>query len=219
MHTHHHNHSSATCVESLEIKERKTRIVVGISFATMIAEIVFGYLTNSMALLSDGWHMSAHVLAIGASWLTYKYVLKKKRNEELVNGEKILSVAGLVNALLLMVVAFFVIAESLVRFCSPLPIDYQPAILVALLGLVVNLLSAKILHHDSTHTDHNIQATYLHILSDVLTSLLAIIALLVGLYFGFYKADAVVGMIGSLVIIYWAWGIIKNSWSNVLKSS
>ena len=216
---HKHEHTSATCTHHLEIKERKTRIVVIISFVTMALEIAFGYITNSMALLTDGWHMSTHVLAIGAGWLTYKYVLRKQKINEPVNAAKILAFTGFANAILLMFIVIYVLLESLERFCAPVPIAYHQAVLVSFIGLVVNIVSAKILHHDSAHSDHNLQATYLHIVADILTSVLALIALLSGLYFQLYTADAVVGVIGSIVIIYWALGILRTSSIEIFASN
>jgi cation diffusion facilitator family transporter len=208
---HNHHRALTTCTHHLEVKERKTRIVVIISFITMVLELVFGYITNSMALLSDGWHMSSHVLAIGAGWLTYKYVLREQKNNTPVNAAKILAIAGFVNGILLIAIAGFVLLESLERFCAPLPIAYHQAALVSFIGLIVNLVSAKILHHDSAHSDHNLQATYLHIAADILTSVLALIALLSGLYFQINTADALAGLFGSLVIIYWTLGVLRTS--------
>ena len=206
---HHHDHNH------LQIKSKKTGWVLIISIATMLLEISFGYLTNSMALLSDGWHMTSHVIAIGASWLTYKYVLKQQRINKKVNANRILSITGFINASILALIAILVIVESIERFCNPVSIKYTEALVVALIGLVVNVTSAKILHHEEEHSDHNLRATYLHILADILTSVLAIIALLGGLYFQLYKGDAIVGIIGSLVILLWSKKIILNSYNQI----
>ena len=199
-HTHEHNH--------LHIKSIKTGWVLLISVVTMLLEIIFGYLTNSMALLSDGWHMTSHVVAIGAGWLTYQYVLYQHKLMKDVNADKILSFTGLANAAALAGIAIFVFIESIERFCNPIAIKYSEAIVVSLVGLVVNIASAKILHHEDEHSDHNLKATYLHLLADILTSILVLIALFGGLFFQFYKADAIVGMIGSLVILHWSRGLI-----------
>lgn len=206
---HHHDHNH------LQIKSKKTGWVLIISIATMLLEISFGYLTNSMALLSDGWHMTSHVIAIGASWLTYKYVLKQQRINKKVNANRILSITGFINASILALIAILVIVESIERFCNPVSIKYNEALVVALIGLVVNVTSAKILHHEEEHSDHNLRATYLHILADILTSVLAIIALFGGLYFQLYKGDAIVGIIGSLVILLWSKKIILNSYNQI----
>jgi cation diffusion facilitator family transporter len=205
----HHDHNH------LQLKSKKTGWVLVISIATMLLEISFGYLTNSMALLSDGWHMSSHVIAIGASWLTYKYVLKQQSINKKINPDRILSITGFINASVLAFIAIFVIVESIERFCNPVSIQYSEALVVAFIGLIVNVTSAKILHHEEEHSDHNLRATYLHILADILTSVLAIIALFGGLYFQLYKGDAVVGIIGSLVILLWSKKIIRNSYNQI----
>jgi len=178
---------------------------------TMVLEISYGYIAKSMSLLSDGWHMSSHVVAIGASWLAYHYVLRQQAKGKSVNPSKTLSYVGLVNALVLAIIAVAMIVECIKRFNMPVDIKYKEAIIVAIIGLVVNLVSAKILHHDEESTDHNLRATYLHVLADVLTSALAITALIIGFYFDLSNLDTIVGIIGSLVILYWAKSIIVNS--------
>lgn len=210
MEHHHHNH--------LHIKSKKTGWVLIITIVTMLIEIVFGYLTNSMALLSDGWHMASHVVAIGAGWLAYRYVIHQHKTDKEVNANKILSVTGLVNASALAVIAILVFIESVERFCNPVSIEYTDAMVVAFIGLIVNITSAKILHHEEEHSDHNLKATYLHILADILTSILALIALFSGLYFKFYKGDSIVGIIGSLVILNWSRSIILNAYKQVFHN-
>ena len=209
-HPHDHNH--------LHIKSKKTGWVLLISIMTMLLEIIFGYLTNSMALLSDGWHMTSHVVAIGAGWLTYKYVIHQHKINKEVNTNKILSLTGLVNATALAGIAIVVFIESIERFCNPVSIKYTDAIVVAFIGLIVNVASAKILHHEEEHSDHNLKATYLHIIADILTSILALIALFGGLYFHFYKGDAIVGIIGSLAILHWSRSIIMNAYKQVFHN-
>ncbi len=208
---HNHDHDHRYCSHQLDVKKTKTAWVLLISFMTMILEISYGYLANSMSLLSDGWHMASHVVAIGASWLAYHYVTRQQANGKSVDPSKTLSYVGLINALVLTVIAIFMIIECVKRFNIPYDIKYKEAIIVAIIGLSVNLLSAKILHHDEESTDHNLRATYLHVLADVLTSSLALFALIIGYYFELSNLDTIVGVIGSLVILYWAKNIIFQS--------
>jgi len=211
------NHNNST--HHLHIKERKTRIVVLISIAAMLLEITFGYITNSMALLSDGWHMSSHVIAIGAGWLTYKYVINKQATNHLKsNPDKIFSLTGYTNGLVLLVIAAVMLVESFQRLRSPLNVSYREAILVSIFGLVINLISAKVLHHKEAHSDNNIKATYLHVMADVLTSVFALVALFAGLYYRIYWLDSIMGVVGSVIIMTWSWGLIKNSWKDLVKS-
>ena len=211
-HSHHHSHEDHKyCSHQLDLKKKKTAWVLLISLLTMILEIAFGYITNSMALLSDGWHMFSHVVAIGASWLAYQYVIRQNTKGNTVNTAKFLSYIGLFNAIALTFVAVHVIIECIERFNHPLDIQYREAILVAIIGLVVNLLSAKILHHHEEQSDHNLKAAYLHVLADVLTSALALVALVVGFYWDISNIDTIVGVIGSLVILNWSKNIIIHS--------
>ena len=211
-HLHHHAHEDHKyCTHQLDLKKRKTAWVLLISLLTMILEISFGYLTNSMALLSDGWHMSSHVVAIGASWLAYQYVIRMRNKGKEVNTSKSLSYVGFFNALALAFITITVIYECIGRFNHPLHIQYREAIWVAIIGLIVNLLSVKILHHHEEQSDHNMRAAYLHVLADVLTSALALIALIVGFYFDVSNIDTAVGIVGSLVILNWSKNIIVHS--------
>lgn len=221
--SHHHDSNHKHCTHQLHLKRSKTGWVLLISLVTMVLEISFGYFTNSMALLSDGWHMASHVIAIGASWLAYQYillnVLLNHRSEKEISTSKVLAYVGFFNALALAIIAVFVFAESIHRFCNPRDIKYSEAILVSFIGLIVNLVSAKILHQDEELSDHNLKAAYLHVVADVLTSILALLALFVGFYFRLYQADAIVGIIGAIIILNWARGIIINSGKEIFFKS
>jgi cation diffusion facilitator family transporter len=216
---HHHDNNHKHCTHQLNLKRSKTGWVLLISLVIMVLEISYGYITNSMALLSDGWHMASHVVAIGASWLAYQYVLIEHKTEQDVSTSKILAYVGFFNALALAIIAVIVFAECIHRFCNPRDIKYTEAILVSFIGLIVNLVSAKILHQDENLSDHNLRAAYLHVLADVLTSTLALLALFVGFYFRLYQADAIVGIIGAIIILNWARGIIINSGKEILKKT
>lgn len=213
--------TSTTCKTQLwEIKEKKTKIVLLISALTMLLEITIGYLSNSMALLSDGWHMGSHVLAFGAGWLSYKFVLKtQKSTRSTLKAEKIFSLTGYTNGLLLMLIALFMCIESVQKMSNPEIINYKEAIVVSIIGLVVNLISVKVLHVKEHESDRNLKATHIHVLSDILTSVLAIFALVMGLYFQNAQLDPLMGIIGSLVIFIWAWNLVKGAWQDLVKTS
>ena len=203
-HEHHHDHS--------ELHENKTRWVVILTIGTMILEICFGYYSKSMALTAEGWHMSTHVFAIGLTWLAYFFSRKYAQHEKIsFEKSKLLALSGFTSAIVLQIIAVLMIVESVGRLIIPLPIKFSEAIFVAVIGLIVNGISAKLLHHDHEHSDHNIRAAYLHVLADLLTSFAAIIALTAGMYFNIYWLDAVSGIIGSIVITSWAVQLIKNS--------
>ncbi len=192
--------------------ESRTRQVVFLTAITMVTEIGFGYYTNSMALLADGWHMSSHVLAIGLTWFAYALARRNHDNPRFHSGTgKILALSGYTSALLLQVIAVWMAIESVTRFIDPLPIRFGEAIVVAVIGFVVNLVSAVVLHHPKEHADHNIRAAYLHVVADGLTSLTAIVALTAGLIWNVYSLDALSGIISSLIITKWA---IELAWTS-----
>lgn len=202
---------------------RRTRLVIGITAAMMGTEIVAGTVFGSMALLADGWHMATHAAALTITAAAYAYARRQARNPAFSFGTgKIGDLAGFASAVVLAVVAVLIAAESLWRLANPVGIDFTQAILVAGIGLVVNLGSALLLHEDhSHHHDHhdhhphghdsNLRAAYLHVLADALTSVLAIVALIGGRIWGWVWLDPAIGLLGAVVIGRWAFGLMKQT--------
>jgi cation diffusion facilitator family transporter len=212
--------------------ERRTLYVVLLTAFMMVIEIAAGYLYGSMALLADGWHMGTHVAALSISLFAYRYARRHAKNPYFSFGTgKVSSLGGFASAVALAVVALLMGLESIERLLSPQSIRFNEAILVASVGLVVNLLSAWLLHgghdhthdhyqhdHTSHHHDHNLRAAYLHVLADALTSVLAIVALVCGMAFGWIWMDALMGIVGAIVISKWSLDLIRES-SGVLLDS
>ncbi len=204
---HQHNHNN----------EAKTLWVVLLSAGIMIVEISYGLITNSMALLADGIHMGAHVLAIGLSWLAYVYIRRVAHKDKFTgNTDKILSLSGFSSGLLLLLFSVGIMYEAIIRFFNPVEIEYKSAIIVACIGLVVNLLSALLLHHKHEDSDHNIRAAYLHVLADAITSLAAIFGLTAALLWGLPFVDTIVALISSVIIIKWSIGLLRDSGAALL---
>lgn len=192
--------------------ERKTMWVVVLTAITMVVEIIFGITTRSMALLADGIHMGSHVLAIGLSWIAYILVRRLSKNGQFKgNTSKILSLSGYSSGLMLLIFAFVIIAEAIQRFMNPVDIIYREAILVAIIGLIVNIISAFLLHHEHEHSDHNIRAAYLHVIADALTSVSAILGLTAAMIWDIPFIDTIAAIISSLVIVKWSVGLLKES--------
>lgn len=208
--------------------EVRTRAVVALTAVMMVIELVVGWWTHSMALLADGWHMGTHVGALGISALAYWYARTRAGQTEFAFGTgKVYALAGYTSAGLLIAVAIGVIVESVSRFVNPETVRFAEAFPVAVLGLVVNLLSAWLLdvphdhahahdhahgdHDHDHHHDHNLRAAYLHVVADALTSVLAIGALLAGRYFEWKWIDPLVGVVGALVILKWGAGLIRET--------
>jgi cation diffusion facilitator family transporter len=227
-HTHEHPHDDASHTdghthaedhhEHSHHHESSTRWVVLLTMATMILEIIIGYSSNSMALTAEGWHMSTHVFAIGLTWMTYFFTRKYERSDRIsFKKNKMLALSGFTSAIVLQTVAVIMAIESIERLIHPSAIKFQEAIYVAIAGLIVNAISAKLLHHDHAHSDHSIRAAYLHVLADGLTSLAAIIALSLGMIYNIYWLDAVSGLIGSLVITRWAVKLILGAGTEIIE--
>jgi len=197
--------------------ESNTLWVVLLTAITMVIEVVFGLTTKSMALLADGIHMGSHVFAIGLSWIAYVIVRKVSKSVKFAgNSDKILSLSGYTSGLMLLIFAIVILVEAIERLYNPLEIVYKQAILVATIGLAVNVISAFLLHHDHEHSDHNIRAAYLHVLADALTSLSAILGLTAAMIWNIPFIDAIAAIISSLVIVKWSFGLLRDSGSVLL---
>lgn len=212
-----HNHKPDYESDLKLVHEKRTLWVVYLTAATMIIEIIFGYWTNSMALLADGYHMASHVFALGLAWVAY-FVSRKYSNKEnySFSKTKMLALSGFTSAIILQIIAIAMAFQSFERLMNPLEIKFSEAIIVAIIGLIVNALSAFFLHHDHEHHDHNIRSAYLHVLADGLTSITAIIALTAGMYFKLYSLDSISGIISSIVITKWSFDLIKGSGKDLI---
>ena len=205
-----------------KVGELRTAVVVGITGAMMVVEIVAGLAFGSMALLADGLHMASHAVALGISVLAYVYARRHADDRRYTFGTgKVNALAGFTGAVLLAGFALLMAEESVVRFFRPTTIEFDLAIAVAVLGLIVNGACVAILsgghngsaqhHHDGHAHDHNLRSAYLHVLADALTSLLAIFALLGGKFFGLMWLDPAMGIVGAVLVARWSWGLLRTS--------
>jgi cation diffusion facilitator family transporter len=227
MHVHRFNEGNL-------LAEKNTLRAVVITAVMMVVEIAGGYTLNSMALLADGWHMSSHALALGLSVGAYVLARRLAADARFAFGTwKIEVLGGYSSALLLGVVALLMLVQSVERLFEPAPIHYDEAVAIAAVGLLVNLLCAWLLkdghHHDhghdhghphhedhghaghAHHHDINLRSAYLHVIADAATSVLAILALLGGKYFGANWLDPVMGIVGAGLVARWAASLLKQS--------
>lgn len=220
-------------------------LVLIITAITMLVEIVAGLWYGSMALLADGWHMSTHLIAFGITLFAWYYA-DKKRNDPSYSFStgKVSVLSGFTSAIFLAVVAVLMAVESITRFFHPHDIAFDQAIMIAIIGLVVNVVSAFLLHQDhsveqdplaaASHShgghshaahshshggDHNHRAAFLHVLADALTSVAAIIALLAGKWYGWNWMDPMMGIIGAIIILVWAKSLMTETASILLDKS
>ncbi|HJT43051.1 MAG TPA: CDF family Co(II)/Ni(II) efflux transporter DmeF [Rhizomicrobium sp.] len=208
-----HGHSSA---------ETRAKWAAIITALFMVVEIVCGLAYRSMALLADGAHMATHVgalgLAAGAYWLARRH---SGSGRFTFGSGKFGDLAAFTSAIILGLTALAVAVESVQRIVSPADVQYREALLIACIGLAVNVISAVILKGDHFHGhsgaghahghDNNMRAAYLHVLADAATSVLAIVALACGYYFGLGILDPLCGLVGAIVIASWSYGLIRDS--------
>lgn len=215
----YHNHTFGQ--DKRRPGESRTIIVIGLTAITMVVEILAGIKYGSMALLADGLHMASHAVALSITAFAYIYARRNAHNNQYSFGTgKVNAMGGFIGALLLALFALFMAFESVARMVNPVEIIFNQAIFVAVLGLVVNGISVVILgvdddHHRDEHAghghDHNLKSAYLHVLADALTSLLAIVALLVAKYFGLIWMDPVMGIVGAILVARWSYGLLGST--------
>lgn len=221
-----------------ERNEHRTWFVIALTSVMMVVEIAAGTIYSSMALVADGWHMSTHAAAMLIAALAYLFARRNAKNPRFTFGTgKVGDLAAFASAIVLALVALLIGWESVVRLANPIPISFPQAISVAVVGLIVNLISAWLLredhdhhhghshHHDHGHDhdehehhgrDQNLRAAYLHVLADALTSVLAIIALVAGSIYGWIWLDPLMGIVGALVIARWSWGLMRDTGATML---
>lgn len=225
MHIHHldswqHSHDFS---DDHGAAEKSTQKVIILTAITMVIEIAAGILFGSMALLADGWHMATHVAAFGMTIFAYRYTRRYANSSKYTFGTgKVNALGGFASAVALMVIACVMAVESIARLVEPQVIQFNQAIAIAILGLLVNLMSGFLLkeHHDHEHHhDHNLRAAYFHVLADALTSVLAIVALLAGKFLAWNWLDPIMGLVGVAVITRWAFGLVQDSSSILLDGS
>ncbi|UQQ10470.1 CDF family Co(II)/Ni(II) efflux transporter DmeF [Xanthomonas arboricola] len=235
-----HCAQSHTFASANPLAERSTRKAVILTVVMMVVEIVGGWTLNSMALLADGWHMSSHALALGLALFAYRFARRNANDLRFSFGTwKVEVLGGYTSAILLLGVAGLMAFQSLERLFSPKPIQYQEATIIAVIGLLVNLICAWWLrdshghahghahghhhghdhahdghghgHHHDGHADLNLRAAYLHVVADAATSVLAIVALLAGMYWGVTWLDPIMGIVGAVLVTVWAWGLLRST--------
>ncbi|USJ02679.1 CDF family Co(II)/Ni(II) efflux transporter DmeF [Xanthomonas prunicola] len=244
-----HCRHSHTFASANPLAERSTRKAVILTVLMMVVEIVGGWTLNSMALLADGWHMSSHALALGLALFAYRFARQHAGDVRFSFGTwKVEVLGGYTSAILLLGVAGLMAFQSAERLFTPKPIQYQEATVIAVIGLLVNLMCAWWLrdshghghahghHHGHTHDSHgpvhpheshghhdahsdlNLRAAYLHVVADAATSVLAIVALVAGMHWGVTWLDPIMGLVGAVLVTVWAWGLLRRTGSVLLDA-
>lgn len=233
-----HTHDHVYLGSSHDENARRTLWVVALTAVMMVGEIIAGYMTGSMALLADGFHMATHAGALGVAAGAYAYAKRHANNPLFSFGTgKVGDLSGFASALMLGVIALGIGVESVLRLFEPINVAFGTATIIAVVGLGVNIVSALLLsgghHHEHGHdhhhghdhshagqsNDNNLRAAYVHVLADALTSVLAIAALLAGRYLGWGWMDPVMGIVGAIVIARWSWAPMRDTASILLDTT
>lgn len=187
-------------------QEKRTAFVVIFTFCMMLAEIIVGLTSYSMALFADGVHMGSHVLVIGLNWGAYVLVRRlNSKDATPYDGDKILNLSAFTSGIFLVLMAVFIITEAIERLTSGSTIiNYEFALATAFVGLIANTISASVLHGHHGTTDYNTHAAYLHVLSDALTEIGAIIGLVCAMFWSITWIDSAVAVISAIVVLRWA---------------
>jgi cation diffusion facilitator family transporter len=232
----HFSHDHIFLGASHDENARRTWWVVALTFVMMIGEIAAGYLTGSMALLADGFHMATHVAALGIAAAAYGFARRHASNARYSFGTgKVGDLAGFASAMVLGLVSLGIAVESVLRLFQPTTVAFTEATVIAVVGLAVNIASAFLLmghhghhghdhghshdHDHGHHHDNNLRSAYVHVLADALTSVLAIAALLAGRYLGWVWLDPAMGIVGAIVIAKWAYGLMRDSAAVLLDTT
>ncbi|MBL0220567.1 MAG: CDF family Co(II)/Ni(II) efflux transporter DmeF [Myxococcales bacterium] len=260
----HVHHEDADDDEHNRGGERRTRWVILLATVMMVGELIVGNMTDSMALTADGWHMGTHVGALGLTVVAYWYARTRAGNDAFSFGTgKVYALAGYTSGILLVCVALWMGVESIDHLIHREKVIYEEALIVAIIGLVVNAVSALLLSknhhyghshghdhghgHGHAHDDHddhhhgnghdhaahaghdhapakpqagtldfNMRAAYIHILADALTSVMAIVALSLGKWAGLWFLDPLTGLVGGIVIVWWAISLCRQASGQLL---
>jgi cation diffusion facilitator family transporter len=226
--------------EGHEQNERRTWMVIALCSFMMVAEIVGGLLFGSIALVADGLHMSTHASALLLAALAYSYARRHAEDARFSFGTgKLGDLAGFSSAIILALISLLIGYEAITRFIWPVPIRFNEAIPIAVLGLAVNVASVLLLsggahHHNdhghsddhdheephskehghahgTAHRDNNIRAAIIHVLADAAVSVLVIVGLSCGRFFGLTWMDPVAGLCGAVVIAAWSYGLVRDT--------
>ena len=213
-----HTHDHVFLGSAHDDNAKRTLWVVALTVVMMVGEITAGYITGSMALLADGFHMATHAVALGIAAVAYGYAKRHASSQRYSFGTgKVGDLGGFASALILGMVSLGIGVESVMRLFQPTDVQFGTATLIAIAGLIVNIASALLLGHGHDHDDHdhahhgsdnNLKSAYVHVIADALTSVLAIVALLAGRYLGWVWLDPVMGIVGAIVIARWAWTLM-----------
>lgn len=209
-HDHRHAHRA--------VERKRLLLTMSLTGGTMIVEIVGGIMTGSLALLSDAGHMLTHFFALLVSFIAIKLAALPTKPSRSFGLYRVEVLAALLNGLTLLIITIAIFYEAVIRLMDPTPIKELPMFAVAVLGLVVNLVSAAILH-DVGKTDLNVRSAFMHMIGDTASSVGIVIGAVVIYFTGWYVIDPLLSMLIAVVILIWSYNLLRESISILLETA
>jgi len=192
------------------VERKKLVLSLAITLTVMVIEIIGGFITNSIALLSDAGHMFTHAFAIGISLLANFIARKPPCHHKTFGLYRAEILAAFINGLFLLLIVGIIVFEAILRFLNPQDVIGFYMLIVAFVGLAVNITSIFILQ-GSRDTSLNVKSVFYHMIADAASSIGIVIAAFIIMSTGFMILDPIVSLGISTVIIFWAYGILKDS--------
>lgn len=209
---HDHNHT-----DSGNSKRLLAAFIITATF--MVAEVVGGLLSGSLALLADAGHMLTDAAALFVALMAVSFARKKPNARHTFGYLRFTTLAAFVNALTLLVITAFIVWEAIRRFYEPQPVAGVPMLVVAIGGLLANIVAFWLLHRGSEEKNINVRAAALHVLGDLLGSVGAIIAALIILFTNWTPIDPILSILVSCLVLRSAWSLMKESIHELLEGT
>ena len=218
-HHHDHDHDHATHQHDYRAHDKSLLLIsFVITITTMLAEIVGGLLTHSLALVSDGIHMFTHAFALGLSWGAIVLASRPANMEKTFGYYRVEVVAAFVNGLTILFSAVWIVIEGVIRLFTPEPVNVGATLIIAIVGLVINLVTGAILMRGD-QTNMNIRSAFMHMLTDTLSSVAIIIGLILIHYTNWQFIDPLLALIVAMIILKWSWTLLRDSLHVLMEGS
>ena len=221
MHSHSHapgDHSHGHSHDDGHGSVRSLRLALLLTATLLVAEVVGGFLSNSIALLADAGHMLTDVGALALSLFVAWFTRQPSTPQKSYGYLRWEILAAFLNGAALIVISIYIIVESVLRLRDPQPIEGGLMLAIALAGLIVNVLAARILHAGS-HSNMNVRGAYLHVLGDLLASVGVVVAAAVIHFTGWLPADPLASLLTTALILRGAWNLVRESVDVLLESA
>ena len=221
MHSHSHapgDHSHGHSHDDGHGSVRSLRLALLLTATLLVAEVVGGFLSNSIALLADAGHMLTDVGALALSLFVAWFTRQPSTPQKSYGYLRWEILAAFLNGAALIVISIYIIVESVLRLRDPQPIEGGLMLAIALAGLIVNVLAARILHAGS-HSNMNVRGAYLHVLGDLLASVGVVVAAAVIHFTGWLPADPLASLLTTMLILRGAWNLVRESVDVLLESA